>query len=452
MTVISIVAITSCKKLIQIDPPVDQLTTGEVFSNDESAIAAINGLYSEIMKFNNYIGNGAMSVYPGLSADEITRNIANPTEDAFTNNAISPTNFALLNLMWQKGYYHIYQANVIIENVNKSKEVSTALKNQLTGEAKFFRAFFHFYLTNLFGPVPIATTSDYQVNANLFRSDTSLVYNQIIVDLKDAQNLLTADYPSSEKVRINKWAALSMLARVYLYQKDWMNAEMASSAVINSSAYQLATLADAFLPNNPEAILQFIPATNQIFNTSEGFSFLPFSPAVRPTYTLTSNLINAFDSGDQRKTVWVKSVTLGSVVYYYPYKYKIKSGAAGAPKSEYNVVLRLSEQFLIRAEARANQNKIAEAQSDLNAIRTRAGLMNTTAFDKTSLLQALEKERKVEFFCEWGHRWFDLKRTGRASAILGALKAPNWQPTDELYPIPQNEIISNPKLTQNSGY
>jgi hypothetical protein len=93
-----------------------------------------------------------------------------------------------------------------------------------------------------------------------------------------------------------------------------------------------------------------------------------------------------------------------------------------------------------------------DAQLDLNIVRTRAGLPNTIANDKNSLLSAIEHERQVELFAEWGHRWFDLKRTGRADAILGIEKAPNWQFTDALYPIPFSELQFNPTLTQNPGY
>jgi hypothetical protein len=114
--------------------------------------------------------------------------------------------------------------------------------------------------------------------------------------------------------------------------------------------------------------------------------------------------------------------------------------------------LRLAEQYLIRGEARAHQNNVQGAQEDLNIIRSRAGLGATTANDESSLLAVIETERQVELFAEWGHRWFDLKRTGRADAVLSLEKAPNWQSTDRLYPIPFEEIKINPSLTQNPGY
>ena len=107
---------------------------------------------------------------------------------------------------------------------------------------------------------------------------------------------------------------------------------------------------------------------------------------------------------------------------------------------------------MIRAEARVQQGNISGAQEDLNAVRSRAGLAETTASDQASLLLAIEQERKVELFAELGHRWFDLRRTNRASVILSPLKA-EWQDTDMLYPIPVAEFLNNPNLgNQNLGY
>ena len=120
------------------------------------------------------------------------------------------------------------------------------------------------------------------------------------------------------------------------------------------------------------------------------------------------------------------------------------------------MVFRLGEQYLIRAEARAQQNNLAGAISDIDMIRSRAGLplINDTepGINKDNLLLAIEHERQIELFSEWGHRWLDLKRTGRAGAVLGPIKA-DWSSDDELYPIPQSERDKNPFLgEQNPGY
>jgi hypothetical protein len=225
--------------------------------------------------------------------------------------------------------------------------------------------------------------------------------------------------------------------------------------VINSGAYQLSVLYSVFLPNSTEAILQFIPPLNSPLNTAEGFAFVPLSPTQVPGFILTDDLLNAFELNDARKTAWTKTSTVNGQNYTYPYKYKVALGVPGASKSEYNMVLRLAETYLIRAEARAQQDKIrgpGSAAADVDIIRSRAGLPATTANAKQDMLDAIEKERRLELFTEWGHRWLDLKRSGKANAVLSLLKGSNWQPTDILYPIPQSEILTNPSLTQNPGY
>jgi len=117
------------------------------------------------------------------------------------------------------------------------------------------------------------------------------------------------------------------------------------------------------------------------------------------------------------------------------------------------MTLRLGEQYLIRAEARAQQNNISGSQTDLNVIRRRAGLTNTTASDQPSLLAAILDERRHERFCEWGHRWLDLKRTNKVTSTFSSIPYKSaYQPYQQLYPIPIYELATNPNLTQNPGY
>jgi hypothetical protein len=105
--------------------------------------------------------------------------------------------------------------------------------------------------------------------------------------------------------------------------------------------------------------------------------------------------------------------------------------------------------LLIRAEALAHLNDISGAQADLNAVRIRAGLPGTNADDQQSLLLAIQSERWSELFTEYGHRWLDLKRTGKAIELVGNGITTN----DLLYPLPADEFIKNPYIgEQNIGY
>lgn len=317
------------------------------------------------------------------------------------------------------------------------------------GEAKFIRAFCYFYLVNLFGDVPLELSSVYQENQSIARSSAAKVYSQIIDDLNGAIDSLDYAYTSSDKGRPNKYAAIALLARVYLYNHDWADAENKATIIINSGVYSMDNdLNSVFKSNSNETIWQLVPV-NPYINTWEGNEIIPYSIDATPTYLLTNTLVNSFEAGDMRKLAWVQSENFSGQRIYYPYKYKINFAP---PVTEFYIVQRLAEQFLIRAESRANKGDIVGAQNDLNVIRNRAGLSNTLANDKTSLLNAIEHERQIELFAEWGHRWFDLKRTGRANTVLGSLKPSTWQATDTLWPIPNSQILLNPSLNQNAGY
>ncbi len=119
--------------------------------------------------------------------------------------------------------------------------------------------------------------------------------------------------------------------------------------------------------------------------------------------------------------------------------------------AEYFTILRLAEQYLVRAEARAQQNNVPGSRADLLVVRQRAGLGATPANDKDALLLAVERERRIELNSEMGHRWFDLKRTGRINAVLSAVKT-NWKAESALYPVPADQRSRNGNLTQNPGY
>ncbi|MGZ3840406.1 MAG: RagB/SusD family nutrient uptake outer membrane protein [Flavisolibacter sp.] len=452
MLILLLMMFSSCKKFVEIPPPKTKIVTASVFNNDVTTLAALNGIYSQMMTSSGFASGGIASISNlcGLSSDEFNNFSTSPEQISFYTNSLQASNGTLRNYLWGEAYNYIYQANAVIEGLQGSNGITPSLQNQFLGEAKFIRAFCNFYLVNLFGNIPLVLTTSYAENAKMQRTSSQQVYQQIVSDLRDATSLLPNDYSSfgGKRIRPVKWAAKALLSRVYLYQDQWDLAESEANDVINqTSLYSLpANINSVFQANSPEAIWQLLPVIPGQ-NTNEAFSFLlTSSPG---NVTLSTVLINSFESGDLRKSNWIGNYTAGGQTYFFPCKYKVKSSNV---VSEYSMVLRLAEQYLIRAEARARQNNIMGAQADLNAIRNRSGLGNTMANDQVSLLNAILNERQDEFFSEWGHRWLDLKRTGNAPTVLSALKSPNWQSTDTLYPIPQTEINSDPALTQNPGY
>jgi len=441
--------VSSCKKFVEVPLPADQLTADFVFTNDNSAVQAVNGIYSKMMENQQQFSSGFTTLFTGLSSDELYYYTPG-FRDEFLNNQITLVNHSNLeSYFWNPCYRFIYAANKCIEGATNSNSLSMPVKKVIVGEAKFIRAFCYFHLVNLFGDVPLVLSTTYQKNQSIPRTAQAIVYTQIINDLIDAQNTLDISYVSNERIRPNKFAAVALLARVYLYNHDWINAEKEAGLVINSGIYSLNdNLNSVFQKNSNETIWQLRPV-NPNRNTWEGYQIIPSANNSTPTYLLTSTLINSFEPNDARKIAWIQSRVFANQTLYYPFKYKVSTGSI---LKEYYVVLRLAEQYLIRAEARAQQNNLAGAQADLNVIRNRAGLLNTEANSQSSLLSAIEKERRVELFAEWGHRWFDLKRTNRAGTVLSVLKPATWQETDTLWPIPQSQILLNPALTQNPGY
>jgi hypothetical protein len=447
---------SGCKKFVDVDAPDSQLVSKTVYTNDNTVKSALAGMYSTFAISSSANLQFDLSFATGCSADE-TSTTALEVYDPFFNHAILPNDVTVYG-MWYRFYTVIYQANAVIEGINNSSGgVTAAMKNQAIGEAKFVRAFCYFYLVNLWGDVPLALTTDRTVNNSLTRSPKAVVYQQIISDLTEAKGLLAPDfsYGSGQRIRANSYAAIALLSRVYLYTNDWASAEANATLLINNnSVYSLlstATLGNVYVKNNTEAIFQLDAAQSGVSgsgSTYEGLNYAVSNTTI-PQYQLSKSLVNAFETGDRRFSNWVgvSNYTGGPYYYFYKFKNKVANTTAGG---EYVTYLRLAEQYLIRAEARAQQNNFSNAILDVNVIRNRANLGGTPAVGQAQILLAIEQERRVEFFCEYGHRWNDLRRTGRATAVLGPL--PNWTVNSVLYPIPQIDRINNKNLSQNSGY
>ena len=446
----------SCEKLLEVDTPPASLLKSQVFTDDATAQAAVRGIYSYLM--NDYGCTGFQTAWrTGLSADELILFENDPSIIEFEENNLSANN-KYISQLWTYAYATIYRANNVIENLEASGDLSEAAKAQFIGEAKFLRAFLYFYLVNFYGDVPMVTSTDYLTNVKMTRTPSETIYQQMVNDLNEAIELLPAAYPTTGRYRANKAVASALLARVYLYQGKWADSETIATTVLGNTNYGLVALTDITLPGNTEAIWQ-IPNHPDEFYTTEGEHFISYSDMVwkfsyfglRDNFVGAGNLSGAFENGDTRKSSWIE---LSSKDYMIPYKYRSTYSSDGS-RTENSTVLRLAEQYLIRAEARAQQNKLDLAIADVDVIRERAGLpliaITNSGISKTALLDAIMQERRVELFTEGGHRWFDLKRTGKAVAVLSAIKT-GFTANDLLYPIPAGELNKDPFLEQNPGY
>ncbi len=175
LLVVLISALGSCKDFLNIDPPSTSLSSESVFSNDDSAIAALTNIYSALTAPGSYIsgGNQNIGILAGLSADEYLGYSSNLNE--FYENQINPINTPLTSI-YTTSYTSVFGANSVLEGLENSNKITPAIKSQLQGEAYFLRAFSYFYLTNLFGAVPLQLSTDYRITRSESKSSPELVF------------------------------------------------------------------------------------------------------------------------------------------------------------------------------------------------------------------------------------------------------------------------------------
>lgn len=444
-----LMVVTSCESFTEIEVPQSQLTGPAVFEDVNTANAALVNAYARLREEGMVTGTAfGLSHLLGNYADELTFYGSNTSFQSFNNHTLVPSN-SFLATLWNTSYSQLYALNSIIEGLDNTSAIAEEDKEKLKGEALFLRAYIHFYLTNCFGEIPYITTTNYLQNATVSKNSIAEVNQNIVQDLEDAIALLPLNYPSSERVRANKYVAKAMLARQHLYLGNWEQAESAATAVLNSGVYTWElNVANVFLKENPGIVWALHPGIAGL-NTKDARTFVfSIGPPTRPA--LSQDLINEFELNDTRRTNWTRTITNGSQSWYHAYKYK-KTLNTGTSQ-EYTILFRLAELYLIRAEARAEQDNTTAALEDLNKVRNRAGLANSIAVTKAQILAAVLQERKMELFTEQGHRWLDLKRTGNAATVLSPIK-PNWQNTHIVFPLPEAELLLNSNLLpQNTGY
>lgn len=448
-----LIGLTACDDFLEVDTNKSELEANLVFENNNTAIAALDGIYHELQFGGFASGNVQSFTFIGntLADDAVEHSISDDRFDFYTNNlrADNSTN----NSIWSSAYKQLYNTNALLEGIKENVDLSEATKNRIEGEAKFLRAFIYYYLVHLYDEVPLVLTTDYHTNQSLPRNSVEQVYAQIQKDLEEALIYLPEDYVHSEgeHIRPTKYAAYALIARMALWQSEYSKAIKYATMVIESGVYELVELNYVFNANSQEAILQLVPVVPFI-GANEGNVFIlknnPSRLNNRSSQSFTEDFLSIWENGDARYNNWINVYSEGTDDYYYPYKYKIKNGG---DSQEYSMVMRLAELYLIRAEAYAESGNMQAAIDDLNKIRNRAGLPDWTAADVPDVEQAVLDERRKELFSEWGHRWLDLKRFGVIDEVLGQ-KKPAWKPHAKLLPIPEQDILRNPFLTQNSGY
>ena len=444
---IMVVAI-ACSEFVETKTPKNLLISETVFNDPVTVESALANIYYKMREQGMVSGSFGLTTLMGIYCDELDYYSFDVNSSELYNHNVTASN-NILSEWWNNAYNLIYAANDIIAGVENSSSLSSDDEERFEGQALFIRAFTHSLLTMIYGDIPYVTTTDYIENNSVSRLPEIIVYDNIISDLTNAVNLLEDSVAEGERVLPSQEAALALLSRMYLYVEKWELAETIATELIHTHNLE-SNINSVFLKESSETLWQLKPGNNPK-NTLEATQLI-IQTIPGQQYSITNTLLGAFESGDLRFTNWTGSSTNaeGTVTLYFPFKYK--ANFTESESLEYSIVFRLAEQYLIRSESRVHLGDISGAQQDLNTIRNRAGLPNTTANTSNDLLNAILQERRVKLFAEHGQRWFDIKRTDNANDVLSLIK-PNWQTTNILFPIPDSELENNPNLLpQNSGY
>lgn len=465
--------IMSCSKNFIDLKPISAVSVDILYKTDKDFNDALTATYhtlqSQYQRF--YI---LSDVRADDSWQQIFKNNSQSYSDAFVTNSSD----GLMKSSWQNYYQIIFRVNTILSKIKDADVTIVKNKDRYIGEAKFLRAFAYFDLIRIFGDVPMVTTPVYIAESyKIGRKNIDSIYKEVIIpDFLDAANKLLPKYTGSDVGRPTKGAALSLLGRVYLTRKDFVNAESTLKEV-TSMGYQLLKnyneLFDytknehhseyIFDIEYEEGIGQGSVFTNAFLpNSTQMFSFYGMGGYGDEQNSPSQTLIDLFDLKDIRKditvgvkggfynkdSVFVKLPT--STSQTYTKKYIVSVAANNDSRANWKVI-RYADVLLMYAESLNENNKTDLALEYLNLVRNRAGLEGYSDLTKEDSKQKILLERRLELSFE-GVRWFDLLRTGQAYKVMEQY---GMQPFMTVFPIPlsQIQLINDPTIfPQNKGY
>jgi hypothetical protein len=435
--------VAACDSPLNTDPTAN-IDAGSALTTPRGIELGTNGAYRALQGGNLY-GVNEM-VYPDLYSDNLTFTGTFQTDREVSLRNISPANGSILGA-WQALYNGINRTNNLLDAIPRVAALTSAQRDQYRGEALFIRALHYSILARYHGGVPIVTEPSRGVGPQSLVSRATLpeVYTFIEADLEEAATLLPAGRVTG---KATQEAANALLARVYLEDGKYASARDKATLLINDPTYSLMPTYTATVngltrvsffatKNSSESVFELQYSVNN--SNSQAFWFFTQALGGRWGFSPSLGLYNAFEAGDARRDA---SIGISGTSRFGNKYFRIANGDDNV------IVLRLAEMYLIRAEANARLAAApAVVRADVDVVRARAGLaaLPTTITTETDLLNAILQESRVEFAME-GHRFFDLRRMGVATAVLGIT------PERLLFPIPQAERDVNPNLTQNPGY
>ena len=469
---------SSCSDFLEQNPQTD-LSENDFYKTADDILSAVNGVYSSLQEGDIY---GNWYVFGEIPSDNTRNQLSGSvtTQNEFDQFYIDTQNSMIANF-WKAAYKVINRTNTVLGRID-GIEINTVLANRYKLECKFIRALMYFNLVRVYGDVPLVLKEiSISESYDILREPKENVYNQIIADLKEAQDL-PVSYSTAEDGRATQGAAKALLANVYMTLHKYAEAETILAEIINSGQYSLLEntpgslnidgYKNVFSPvnhNSKEGIfeIQFLKG-----GYGEGSNYANnFAPENSGTNVVAvggtggnnipeMDIYNAYEEGDLRRDFsmslgyydnrknneWVES---RYVCKFMDVPYQNNDASNNYP------VIRYADVILMYAEALNQNGKTAEACKYLNMTRRRGFGYQTTetspvdlqTTDKAQFALMVEQERRVELAFE-NHRWFDLIRTGRAVEVMKS-KGFSLNETNLICPIPQKQIDVNPKLTQN---
>ncbi len=460
--VLLMLSLFSCEDILNTEPN-DRLTNETALSDYDGVVATLLGGYDRLRNTNSYYRRDFVVIAETL-ADNLKQTINNSSRlNGISGNAPYAHFF-----IWVQAYRVINSANFVISAIDNITDATQSQLDQVHAEALFLRALAHFDLVRVYARnpnfsvgeplgIPIVTEIVSPTESFPERNTIDEVYAQIIADLNQAAGLVNTSisFPN----RASASAIQALLARVHLYAGNWEEAITASTKVIDNVGFDIEkTDYKKIFSNQSETIfgISFLGDESPGLNGSlEGVLYVdPESGIGYGDFVARQDILNLYGPDDIRAALFTHTSKSGEEVDYVG-KFIGYGGSFGL---DHIPLIRLSEMYLTRAEALAELGtNLAGAISDLNYIRNRAGLPNTTASSQADVIDAVLQERRLELAFE-GHRIFDLKRKGMdipkgMSGVdcQGECSIP-YTDFRVIANIPIAETDVNSNLKQNPGY
>ena len=509
-----VLVIAGCKKDFLDQHSLTQIAGDNFWKSESDALLGINGVYDVLQDRSLYSGtlNGAtgLPMYDNFG-DNCFNSYKFEGPGNFMEGNIDPSDAGnnLFTPLWVSSYKGIARANVALENIAKmpASVISDTKKNALNGQALFLRSLFYMNLAVYYQDVPLILKAQTLDEAYVTKNTYQEVSSQIVKDLKEASNLLPVSYPAAQYGYATKGAALGLLARFLLYNKDYQGVIDATTAIqtlgyaLNSNYAQLFTEAGELSKEIIFSVRFFqdggVTANGEMFSGTFGgipkIDQQPMPNLVKEYYCTdgkpitASPLYNATtpkNNRDPRLTASVyfkndifltdiakvftgnTSTTYGLKKYLRTLNTSTAGVASFNPGGQDFIVLRYADVLLMRAEAMVELNQLGTPVYDLiNQVRARVNMPAVQTVEGSGLSQLdlrniIRHERRVELAFE-GLRFFDLKRWGtvqQAFQVAAADKVVNYAGINYrglksvVFPIPQSELDANAQLVQNAAW